>query len=71
MTLQSKCIRPGHWEIESFTVQQDETTGEWVVHEAFASKPVATVRTLTEAREWIAADLDSVDLGMSSGILDR
>lgn len=63
--MNTECITPGHWEIENFTVQRDQTTGEWVIHAAFG-KPLATVATLAEARAWIADDLDSIDLGMGS-----
>jgi hypothetical protein len=61
--MDSKCIAPGHWEIENWTVQQDQTTAWWWVSK-FDRVVSGPHKTLTEAREWIAADLDSIDIGM-------
>jgi hypothetical protein len=63
--MKNVCIQPGLWEIETFTVRRS-ITGRWVIYDGGRpDKPLTTVRTFAEAREWIAADLDKIDLGMT------
>lgn len=49
--LEQVCIAPGHWHIEGRDVRR--TPHGWTVTR-FADEPNTTVRTLREAREWIA-----------------
>jgi hypothetical protein len=49
--LEQACIAPGHWVIEAWTVLR--TPNGWTVSR-FADEPTTTVRTMRDAREWIA-----------------
>jgi hypothetical protein len=49
--LEQVCIAPGHWVIEAWTVRRRRRC--WTVAR-FPTDPTTTVRTLREAREWIA-----------------
>ena len=49
--LEQVCVAPGHWVIEAWTVRR--TPNGWTVTR-FDTDPTNTVRTLQDAREWIA-----------------
>jgi hypothetical protein len=49
--LEQVCVAPGHWVIEAWTVRR--TPAGWTVVR-FPDEPTTTVRTLRDAREWIA-----------------
>jgi hypothetical protein len=49
--LEQVCIAPGHWVIEAWTVRR--TPNGWTVTR-FPDELTTTVRTLRDAREWIA-----------------
>lgn len=58
MALRSEVIRPGHWEIEGWTVRRDEATGKWKIGKF--DQVTTEVSTLGDARVWIAEDLDRI-----------
>jgi hypothetical protein len=63
--MQNHYIAPGHWEIDTYTVKR-WSHSTWQISDG-EGMPLAEVVSLDAAREWIAADIDKVDLGMHPG----